>query len=108
MRRKVKGSILLESAVAVTIIAICIALSFAHISRLLSYDKTATRLKAREVIQRLSEENDGKDKILEFEGFSVEQLYMPYEHMAGLYEMELTVRDAEDGIILTEKRLVRK
>ncbi len=102
---KSKGSMLLEAAIAMTIIAICLAISFAHTSSLLRSDKTAIKLKAKMAFDDVIDSPNLKEEAFSYEGFQVIKSVSAYKGNDNLVLITLTAVDEDDKVFLESKHL---
>ncbi len=99
---------LLEAAIAMTIIAICLAMSFAHTSSLLRSDHSAMKLKAKMAFEKMLNSTSLKEESLSFEGFEVLKSVSIYQNHDDLLLVTLTATDDNDHVFLETRHVKRR
>ena len=103
--RKVSGSAILESTIAVVIIAVCVAMSYTYISTLLRNDQSSIRTKANLKIEELLVDLELRDKVHQYSGFTIYQRAERYSLSDDLVLITFEVADEDQNIIMETKHI---
>lgn len=108
MSIKVRGSLLLETALALAIIAIVSSIAFGFFDFSRSNSHTPIMIEFRKIEHNLLERNNITDGLVNIEEYTVSWYVKPYQDYTGLKLIELELTDESSNVIHSSKHLINE
>lgn len=108
MSIKVKGSLLLETALALVIVAIVSSIAFGFFDFSRSNSHTPMMIEFRQIEHNLLERKNVTDGLINIEEYTVSWYVKPYQDYFDIKLLEIELTDESSNVIYTSKHLINE